>query len=74
LGAIVKKIKKRLLPQCDKLALFECFTMKDGDCVSKIQKVAIKFKNLLSENEQLKLQAENASLNLNWLKLEILQK
>lgn len=43
--------------------------MKDGDCVSKIQKVAIKFKNLLSENEQLKLQAENASLNLNWLKI-----
>jgi len=69
LEAAIENIKRRLLHQYEKLAFFECFSMKDESCVAKIQKVAIKFTNLLSENEASDLQTENVTLGLNWLKI-----
>jgi len=69
LDAAIDNIKKRLLSQYDKLAFFECFSMKDQSCVSKVQKVASKFSNLLSENEISDLQNENVTLGLHWLKI-----
>jgi len=69
LEAAIENIKRRLLHQYEKLAFFECFSMKDESCVAKIQKVAIKFTNLLTENEVSDLQTENVTLGLNWLRI-----